>query len=654
MFDFDINKLDLTNELGGGSFGIVYPYDTDKKWVVKCVKAEKTEDLLMGFREIIIGFSCDHPCLVPIKGYFIEKTDHGDKVYLKLPRMKEALDADFRRRQFSMNFYEEAVLVKYLYSLALGLSFFHERRIFHRDIKMNNILLDEKGNVRLTDVGLSKYVASDHSNDLLSDKHGAENFKPPELIQHERLLQNKKYKDSDLLKKDSLPLMDSWSLGLTILELCGLRNRFYNPLDSFEKIEETFAKKREEIEKVNKYRKNFLDLVFHLVALNPNNRLKVSDLKTRLEEEFKEIITEDFKASLERLNENQEEIERRKIVEDLRDDLKNRLNEHPGFKKIIQDLQKTLKGLFSNSSDIAKYLRTEEELRVYKEKMNNIILKLQEKWKDYVDIKSDEDCMFVNIKRDEITDQELEDWVKDFVKECQEVNFTEDIIELEIVLSECKEISDVGVKSLAVQIGHSLKSLQHLHLNFFSCWKITDTGMNSLSEYIGSQLKTLQHLCLNFSHCVSITDEGLESLGVHIASKLKSLQHLNIDFRSCRGITDAGVQKLAECIGNNLNNLQDLHLNFRQCKEITDIGLTDLGECLTNKPNNLQHLDLDFRGCHEITDTGVKSFGEHVISKPKNLKHLHLNFQGCRDISGEIKKSLKEKLIKTIQVVEII
>ena len=39
-----------------------------------------------------------------------------------------------------------------------GLEYIHKRRILHRDIKLDNILLDGKGNVKIADFGVSKYV----------------------------------------------------------------------------------------------------------------------------------------------------------------------------------------------------------------------------------------------------------------------------------------------------------------------------------------------------------------------------------------------------------------------------------------------------------------------------------------------------------------
>jgi 5'-AMP-activated protein kinase, catalytic alpha subunit len=60
-----------------------------------------------------------------------------------------------------------------------GLQYIHKKRILHRDIKLDNILLDGKGNVKIADFGVSKHVKP---GNVMHEQSGTPAYIAPEIL----------------------------------------------------------------------------------------------------------------------------------------------------------------------------------------------------------------------------------------------------------------------------------------------------------------------------------------------------------------------------------------------------------------------------------------------------------------------------------------
>ncbi|TCD62377.1 hypothetical protein EIP91_006959 [Steccherinum ochraceum] len=105
----------------------------------------------------------------------------------------------------------ESAMAAMLLQIALGLSYLHEQGIVHGDLHGGNILIDEQGNVRLTDFGLS--LISEATAGQYASVHGggAFHFRAPELFDPEEF---------GLAEARPTSATDMYAFACTCMELC--------------------------------------------------------------------------------------------------------------------------------------------------------------------------------------------------------------------------------------------------------------------------------------------------------------------------------------------------------------------------------------------------------------------------------------------------
>jgi len=95
----------------------------------------------------------------------------------------------------------------YAAEILLAIEYLHERDIIYRDLKTHNIMLDEKGHIKLIDFGLAKILENGHAGTIC----GTPNYVAPEV----------------LINKSYTKLIDFWSLGIVIYEMLSGYTPFY-------------------------------------------------------------------------------------------------------------------------------------------------------------------------------------------------------------------------------------------------------------------------------------------------------------------------------------------------------------------------------------------------------------------------------------------
>ncbi|XP_018607107.1 serine/threonine-protein kinase 32B isoform X2 [Scleropages formosus] len=162
---------------------------------LKCVERNEVRNV---FKELQIMQNLEHPFLVNFWYSFQDEEDMFMVVDL-------LLGGDLRYHLQQNVHFSESTVKLYICEIALALHYLRSKHIIHRDIKPDNILLDEHGHAHLTDFNIAAVVKDDLKATSIA---GTKPYMAPELFQP--------FEGTHPGYSFSV---DWWSLGITSYEL---------------------------------------------------------------------------------------------------------------------------------------------------------------------------------------------------------------------------------------------------------------------------------------------------------------------------------------------------------------------------------------------------------------------------------------------------
>ncbi|KAG7377695.1 hypothetical protein PHYPSEUDO_011148 [Phytophthora pseudosyringae] len=191
-----MDKYVLEKVIGEGTYGIVYKAKENATGDFVAIKKFKTAgDEQLSKREIQACSMLSHPNIVSYRNSF----RHDGLLHLVFDYVCEGMVKLLSKNKRGVHPQEAR---KIIFQLCKALEYCHSNRIIHRDVKPDNILIDEKGDIKLCDFGVARTVQFD--GDPLSDYVATRWYRPPE--QELRL---------DRYSFDA----DIWSVGCVLMEL---------------------------------------------------------------------------------------------------------------------------------------------------------------------------------------------------------------------------------------------------------------------------------------------------------------------------------------------------------------------------------------------------------------------------------------------------
>ncbi|XP_077863770.1 protein kinase C iota type-like [Saccoglossus kowalevskii] len=205
---YSLRDFDLIRVIGRGSYAKVLMVElkkTKRIYAMKVIKKELVtddEDIdWVQTEKHVFETASNHPFLVglhscfqtPSRLFFVIEFVNGGDLMFHMQRQRRLPEEHAR-------FYASEI--------SLALNFLHEKGIIYRDLKLDNVLLDSEGHIKLTDYGMCKEGL--RPGDTTSTFCGTPNYIAPEILRGE---------DYDFS-------VDWWALGVLMFEMLAGRSPF--------------------------------------------------------------------------------------------------------------------------------------------------------------------------------------------------------------------------------------------------------------------------------------------------------------------------------------------------------------------------------------------------------------------------------------------
>ena len=266
-------KYILTKTLGKGATSKVYKAvvikDNSKKIAIKkYLPTTNIRQTYLDFlTEVNLMKNLNHPNLINLidaneKGELKENGNVlGNIMYLSIELAENAELFDFfayPRKPFS-----EEIGRLIMKQTFLGLQSMKKAKICHRDLKMENMFLDDKYNVKIGDFGYAKVTKEE--NELLSSPRGTDGYQCPEIVHHKSYLGES---------------ADVFSCGVILFIMLGFRKPF-NQAHQKDEMYRYFFENRidrfwERHGYINKFSKELIELLTGM--LNYKNRWTIEQV----------------------------------------------------------------------------------------------------------------------------------------------------------------------------------------------------------------------------------------------------------------------------------------------------------------------------------------------------------------------------------------
>ncbi|XP_070826324.1 mitogen-activated protein kinase kinase kinase kinase 5-like [Chaetodon trifascialis] len=258
------DDFEILLRVGGGTYGEVYKARNKQNGelaAIKVIKMEPEDDFSTIQQEIVIVKSCKHPNIVAYYGSYIR----ANKLWICMEFCGGGSLQDVYHVTGPLSEPQIAYICR---EMLQGLDYLHAQKKIHRDIKGANILLNDQGEVKLADFGISAQITATLARRM--SFIGTPYWMAPEVAAVE-------------IKGGYNELCDIWSVGITAIELAELQP----PLFDVHPLRVLFLMSKSgyqppKLKDKSKWSSMFYNFVKAMLVRNPKKRPSASKLLSHM------------------------------------------------------------------------------------------------------------------------------------------------------------------------------------------------------------------------------------------------------------------------------------------------------------------------------------------------------------------------------------
>ena len=253
-----IGSYSLVEKLGEGGYGLVMKavlMTTQEIRAMKLIAKSQFKhitDLHMVFNEIQALRNLQHPNVIQL----FEVVDTPDHICLVL---EFASGGELKKLVEANRFLSEDVARVYFGQVARGVLYCHNKNVVHRDLKLENILVDGDKRIKIADFGLADFISN---NERTVTDAGTFAYLAPEVFKRVS-------GDSDPYK------LDVWALGVILFAMTQGTLPFSQPDNAACELigREALLFKPESSQTLR-------TLIYRMLTVNPVDRISLSSITT--------------------------------------------------------------------------------------------------------------------------------------------------------------------------------------------------------------------------------------------------------------------------------------------------------------------------------------------------------------------------------------